>query len=382
MRWAHARILRSCLAMLAFVVWTVAAHASAIVELLDIPGSTPCRILDGSQVGEYWIVDPGDGLRLLSEDQQGNWSCSDLYGDHLYDAAGPDYRNRIYCTFYSLSSGSGVYVFDCEQRAIVDSVVLGADYPLSGLALSADGDSLFVLGCDWPRVGVVGGSWIDSGAHPDSGILWQIDLDSLSVVEQQSTSALPETIYYAETSSGPDKLLVSTQSIFGHAGDVVLLTDVFEVVEGLPKETRILSPFCLGPFSPDTFDWSDEDYLVAMCSNIHPKIEEEQYRAGIWLIDPDLSQVVNYITITDGDGRQFGAHHACASAVNPCVIFISTDYESPYDLYAVDRDTGEIIAPVGTLSGFKSEFLYETPDGLLIVTGGTCGKILIIDHGF
>jgi len=46
---------------------------------------------------------------------------------------------------------------------------------------------------------------------------------------------------------------------------------------------------------------------------------------------------------------------------------------------ATPANTGEIIETIETVEGFTSQFIYETPDGLLIVTGGDSEKILIID---
>ena len=191
------------------------AFASAIITQIPTPDRYPYRIFDGTEDDSYWIVTISGGLMLLERDASGYWTTTEYPIGYVSDAAGPDSRGWLHCSCYIPETGAMYLIFDCTQKVVHQSILLGSDYQLSGVCLSPDETSAFVLGMDWPRIGEIGGSYIESGAHPDSGILWRIDLNTLTVADQGITAALPSTIYYAETTSGPGKILVSTKAVVG-----------------------------------------------------------------------------------------------------------------------------------------------------------------------
>jgi len=174
-------IILSFCAFVFVLAMQVPVQASSVLQTIERPGSHVYRILAGTASGEYWVADLGNGLRLLTEDSQGIWTCSQPFGDPLYDFTGPDINGYFYCSDYSLETGSCVRVFDCDMKTILQTIALGTDYPVTGLSLSSDMTNLFVLGQDWPRLGE-SYSFIDSGGHRDSGIVWKIDTTSLTVV--------------------------------------------------------------------------------------------------------------------------------------------------------------------------------------------------------
>lgn len=354
------------------------SHASAILYSFESPDSNYYRVLPGTETGEYWIVSRGEGLQLITVDENGIWQLEGMYGYGQYDAIGPDYRNRIYCTGLP-GLNSGISVFNCsqQQRDVEDTLILGADYPLNCLALSPDQSSLYVVGYDWPRIGECG-SPLDVGAHLDSGIIWQIDLNTMTINDQNITAALPENVFYVDNPSGPDKLYVSTEQGMIYNNKILCVTDVL-LASGMSRQSQIYSPVIFEQYRNDFLQWSDDPPRIAMLCNEDVDLEEEQYHAGIVLIDPQTDEVVDWLIITDETGLEFGVQHACISDVHPGVVYISTNVASPFDLMAIDYDTGEVLDKLDTPQGFHSQFIYETPDGLLIVTGGTSGKILIID---
>jgi len=115
-----------------------------------------------------------------------------------------------------------------------------------------------------------------------------------------------------------------------------------------------------------------------MCCNVDDWIGEPEYMAGFWIINTELAEVVDRLTIDYG-GRIVGVRHACVSSIDPCVVYVNPDLAYVPDLLAIDHDSGDVLWTIPLVEDFKPEFIYEIPDGRLIVTGGTSGKILIID---
>ncbi len=364
--------------LLTFILASQSLFAATVLDEIQTTDFKPERILVGCQPNEYWIVDSGDGLILLEENPPGNWTYSHYPIGYVTDATGPDSIGRIYCSSYIDGAGSVIQVFDCFNRVVVDNIYITSDSRLRGLTLSPDNSYIYVLNWGWPVFGE-SYSWVESAAHQDSGIIWQIDTSTLTVVDQGITCALPETIYYAETISGRDRLLISAREVAAISYGVGSIVDVILPVRGLPRETWMVSPRSPMPYRNDFFLWSEEDMLVAMCCATEPDIREPEFMAGLWIIDPELCEVVDYIDIVNQYGGYIGVRHACVSSVYPGHVYISSSTGGPDDLFIIDHDTGEIIETIETVEDFTSQFIYETPDGLIIVTGGDSEKILIID---
>ena len=364
------------ISMFGLLLCPSAGLGSTILNTIYAPNTEFYRVLAGTQPDQYWVVDSGAGLRLLAQDQLGNWSLSNDYGCPLYDAVGPNQQGLIFTSSGLQDSSSGLCIFNSSSRTVVDSVSLGPDYPIRSLCISSDGGYVYMLGWDWPRVGQ-SGSFFDSGGHRDSGIIWKIDTSTFAVVDQGITAALPETIFYADSESGP-RLFVSTQEIAAWNTSMASAVDIISSARGLPRENQMLSPRNTEDDRNDFIKWSDTEPLVAMCCGVDTYMHDPQYMAGLWIINTDLAQVVNRLTITF-NGRIYGVRHACVSRVYPSDVDIVPDIGTPEELFIIDKDTGAVTGTIPLPTGFNAEFIYEIPYGRLIVTGGESGKILIID---
>ncbi len=84
------------------------------------------------------------------------------------------------------------------------------------------------------------------------------------------------------------------------------------------------------------------------------------------------------LTIGSG-GREYGVSHACKSNVFLCEVYVTPSTAAPRELFVVDTDLGTIVDTIPLPEDFLPQFIYQTPDGRLIVTGGASGKIAIID---
>jgi len=71
------------------------------------------------------------------------------------------------------------------------------------------------------------------------------------------------------------------------------------------------------PYQNDFVLWSEEDMLVAMCCTPNRDMQEPEFLAGLWIIDPELGEVVDYIDIVNQYGGHIGVRHACVSSVYP-----------------------------------------------------------------
>ena len=227
---------------------------------------------------------------------------------------------------------------------------------------------------DWPRLGESGDPF-DSAFHADTGILWEIDTSTLQIVDQGITGALPETIFCTDSSS----LLVSAHQHHRLNWSSTSMVDIILRQRGLPRTSQIRCAWPgSSPYTWDFLPWSDEAPLVAMCCGIDPSMNDPDYMAGLWIIDTDLAQVVNRLTITY-NGRSLGVMHACISQVISGSVYVVPWLATTVQLYVIDKDTGVVTGTIPLPSGFNAEFVYEISDGRLIVTGGESGKILIID---
>src|SRR3990172_370129 len=177
MRVSRLIIVRPTFVAIMMLLSTSNANASNLVAEFESPDAEFNRILSGATAGENWISDRGNGLRRLVMDQQGVWNIDDyLYAIPHFDINGPDGRDYLYIVGGLVDGSSGITVFDCNQRLVIQEISLGTGYPLAGMTISNDHDYLYCLGYDWPRIGE-SYSFIDSGAHRDAGIVWRIDLN-------------------------------------------------------------------------------------------------------------------------------------------------------------------------------------------------------------
>jgi hypothetical protein len=357
-------------------------QGSSVVQTIDVAGARPERILPGVSGSDFWIVNTGYGLLHLYEPRPDVWDCTELPIGPVYDACGPDAGGLIYCSFFSSSiPAGGFYVFDCAGGSVQQTVLLCSDCPIKGVALSSDESRLYVLGRGWPRLGQ-SGDWGESDAHPDSGIVWEIDITSpdYDVLDQGITAALPTTIHYVESVTGPDKLFIFCSEIFSLAKPRSCRVDVISLVPGLPREAQILSPFQDYFYLNDLVEWSDEDPLIALCNSfIYSEPEHPEYMDGLWIINTETDSVVETIPVVTSGSDWRGARHALVSEVHPGWVYVTPGSWAADQVRIIDHDTGAYINRIDLADYCIPEFMYELPDGRLIVTAGLAERILIID---
>ena len=115
-----------------------------------------------------------------------------------------------------------------------------------------------------------------------------------------------------------------------------------------------------------------------MCVSVDSSMDDPNYMAGLWIIDTSIAQVINRLTI-NYNGRDLGVLHACVSQVSPCDAYIAPAIDQFEKILVIDYFTGAVTSTIPLPSGCTAEFVYEMPDGNLIVTTGKTGNILIID---
>jgi DNA-binding beta-propeller fold protein YncE len=376
------------------VLATVTAYLTKASKfsVLFIPSGAPYRILPGSSQNSYWVVNREHGLVFVSKGIGGIWFYSLYNIGRVFDATGPDSNGLIYCSFTDLAPSypCGVYVFDSVSRTVVDTISL--DRMPSGLSLSSDGQNLYVAAWGWPLPDEPYNEG-DAVSHPDSGIIWKIDVATRQIIAATSVGALPSTIYTFPSDRG-DRLIVSQHQIVF----VETTGSTMHYIEGENNQidivdatsfTRIAqldSPWNrVDNYSYTMLDWADG--VVAVCCPAvsyeiqgHPELQD-----GIWLVDPVSATVVNRVHITDGNGVAVGAFHAVVSQTYPSQAYVSlAAFQSPSqpsgDILVVDYPSGQYIRSIDiTGSGCLPFFMQELSDGNLMVTGGETGKILIID---
>lgn len=362
---------------LAFPCWT----GAEVLATIDTPGRCPYRILDDPQSGAYWILLRWGGLSLLAEDENGDWSSTEFIIEPVYDAAGPDAQGRMYLSFADYGT-SGVYVFDCASKTIEHTIVLGTDYLMRGLALSTDETRLYVLGWDWPRVGQWHSGYPESASHRDSGLLWEIDTSTFQVLRQGVVSALPKTIYCADN----DVLLVYSNEVHW-LFDIMpqskaAMIDVVVTEPTLERVAQIQTIFSDSDYNCDFIDWSDQEPLVTMFASSLDWNQEDnyEYMSAIWIINTETNEVVETMKVFDERDVERYVNHGVLSDVHPGRLYVTVAGGPQGEgVYAIDKDTGEVIDRIFTGYGVRPEFVYEIPDGRLIVTCPHNEKILIID---
>jgi hypothetical protein len=355
---------------------------SEVLYTIDTPGHSPARIAPDIIPGNYWVLDGGGyGLIYLQENPDSTWTSSEYPIDYVSDLAYLSDHSQLFLTYYSIYEGSGVHIFNCLNQQISSTIELGSDYVVTGLALSSDETLLYVLGWDWPRLG----NYYSLGAsisHPDTGIIWVVDLTTLEVERYDGiVGSNPETIICTESASGFDKLIVFTGQVkhyfmYGDASQ----TYIIRTDRGLQREAVIDTPYAWEtPYISDLIDWSDTEPLVAICCLVEDW-DYENFKKGLWILNTETGQIVDRLSILDPSGHFRPVIHAYISQINPCNIYISAwTGQNGWGILVIDYDTGSLISTIDTGPDFEPNFIYETPEGLLIVTGGESGKILIID---
>ncbi len=357
------------------------AQSAEILSEILTQDSKPYRILQGSASNEFWVVDERAGLILLVENPPGSWTQEPFAVGHVADAVGPDSDGLLYCSSFVTGLGSVVQVFDTASRQITNTLFLGQDYILTGLALSTDQDKLYVLGWDWPRAGQFGG-WVEIPGHPDEGLIWEIDTATLAVSPDVAmVGSMPQTIYYAE-GDDYDKLYLYTGEHGPLGGWLAGWVDVIGLIRGFPRVARIsTSSVSDYPYVNDLIKWSDTDPFMVICNRCVDRLTGyPEYSQGIWIVNTDTDSVVQRFTILDSDGHVRGVKHACVSQVHPGTAYLSLGFGGPAaEIAVIDCSTGQVIDSIRADRVFTPEFIYELPDGRLIVTGGRTSNILIID---
>ena len=362
------------------LTFPIASSASILTEI-GTPDLEPYRILEDQQPDTYWIVLRWGGLLCLTEDENDNWSFVEHTIQPVFDATGPDGDGRLYLSFADYGE-SGVYVFDCASKMIEHTIVLGTDYLMRGLALSTDETRLYVLGWDWPRVGEFGGP--EDIRHRDEGLVWEIDTSTYQVLRQGLVSSFPITIFYTDS----DTLLVYSGEKH-HLFDIwpqsrAAMVDVLATEPNLTRMAQIqtIYSYYYGSYEHDFIDWSDEEPLVAMFASSLDWNQEEnyEYMSAIWIINTETNEVVQTLKVFDERPVEVYVNHGVLSDVHPGCVYVTT-HPGPLGegVYAIDKDTGATINRIFTGYGVCPEFVYEIPDGRLIVTCPSNEKILIIE---
>jgi hypothetical protein len=363
---------------------TEIGNCGSIINVIDTLNGHPCRILSGTSPNEFWICEPGVGLGNLVEPQSGIWEYTEYITNSGQDACGPDLYGKIYLSDYSQDyPGGGFQVFDTNLKIIEDTILLSESSPTSGIALSPDQSSLILLGWGWPVLGE-GMGFYDGFRHPDTGIIWEIDLTShnYEIMNQGYTAALPKTLFYETNSNEFDQIYVYCAEIQSPPSINGLL-DVLNVDRALPRTTQLNCPAIEFNYVNAIIDWSYSDPFVAVCAENVLKIDNApEYLEGLWIINTETNQVVETIPVTSSHGHPIGVTYALVSQVNPGVVYISPglgDYAD--ELIVMDYYTHEIVDYISfdAYDHMVPWFIYEMADGRLIITSGSYSKIAIVD---
>jgi DNA-binding beta-propeller fold protein YncE len=155
--------------------------------------------------------------------------------------------------------------------------------------------------------------------------------------------------------------------------------DIVSTERGFPRLAQYLTTHTYAKYANDFFEWSDYEHSAAMCVVSTEDWEGyEEYNFGLWIIDTETNEVVDKIQVVDEEGNNVGVCHGILSEVYPGRVYLALAYALNNSVIAIDHDTSELIESLPTGGGYV-DFLYELPDGRLIVTKGEAGEILIID---
>ena len=130
--------------------------------------------------------------------------------------------------------------------------------------------------------------------------------------------------------------------------------------------------------------WSDDGRYVAMCNPELANIPSRpMFMSNIWIIDTQTNTISSTIQAEGPAGTGFGLVSVTPSSVYPGLAYTALGQWDP-STYAnigiIQKATGQLVRMIDTEGeAFRPQFIYELPDGRLIVTGGESHKILIID---
>ena len=355
-------------------------QATTILNEIDTLDAEPYRILPGMTPDEYWIVDKWNGLILLKEDPPGTWTTEYYPIDRLFDACGPDSRGYIYCCVWPWDADGTVAVFDSTATppSVIETVNLGGRYIVSGAELSPDESSLYVIGTDW------GGPSYESGTHPDTGIIWELDLTSpgFPVINQGVLPALPQSLIYIEPEYGPDRLFVYCIEREFSVRPYASKLEVLEIAPGFPHLTQLIVPFAEEYIyhNPMVF-WDQGETLIALSNPYCYEVQNDpRYKDGLWLIDTTTDTIVQTITVLESHGVPRGAGFTLISQAHPGWVYVCLGLgTASSEISIIDHDTGAYIGSVDTEGYPLPYFIHELADGRLIATCGHRNTILIID---
>jgi hypothetical protein len=231
-------------------------------------------------------------------------------------------------------------------------------------------------------VGEFWDGWAASASHRDSGLLWEIDTSTYQVLREGVVSALPKTIYCADN----DVLLVYSNEVHW-LFDIMpqskaAMIDLVGTEPTLERVAQIQTIFSDSDYNCDFIDWSDEQPLVAMFASSLDWSQEDdyEYMSAIWIINTETNEVVQTLKVFDERPVEVYINHGVLSDVHAGRVYVTT-HPGPLGegVYAIDKDTGATINRIFTGYGVCPEFVYEIPDGRLIVTCPRNEEILIID---
>jgi len=373
------RILPFVVILCAITLLMTRSYAHNEFDFIQIADTKNKRILYDNNINGYWVASWPHGLILLTEDQPGQWSYQRYILDWVYDICGPDSNGYLYCTHWRLPEDSGIYVFNTITRTVVYDIDPFPGHKLTGLTLNQDETRLYVLGRTSSQSW---GSWME----PDTGIVFEIDITSptYDILDQGITSALPSTIYYSESNTGPDKLVIYCIQM-NHYTEYRRVpecrTDIIEVSPGLPRVAQLRTSFQGSkPFYNDMIKWSDDPPLVALL-NMQAWFAYHEYPdvySSILILNTDTHEIVNRINLYGDTGGLQGASHGVISNVYPGWVYFTIG-SSGGEVNIIDYNTGSFIKRIPFPTDIKPDFLCETPDGRLIVTGFKDDRIFIVD---
>ena len=329
------------------------------------------RILPDNESNRYWIIGSLEGIYLLTESPLGSWSLDLIPNDDVYDAAGPTSNGLIYCT---ADTGPPQYesyisVFDTNQSAFVDAIDLPWDYPTGPIALSEDGDTLYITaGTNQEH------ATSDRPVPVDSGLLIEIDIASESVVRTVSIQPWAHSIFVWND----QMILVSCdfwQYIWDPTDDMEEQKSVVDIVS-LDSFTRTSEIYCGAALHRDTNDFIawDESHVALLNEWLYGDFEDPQFGYGIWLINPLTGAVDGTVRVNDVYGFSRGVRHACISRERENTLYVTpgtinqVEPTFDYSILVTDLD-GNYIDRGPLPEDFKPEYIVETDDCKLVVTG-------------
>jgi len=371
-------------AMMALMLPSRVPATTVFINLIS--DSRPYRILPGA-ADNYWIVDQGHGLILLTKTPPDVWSVQYFSISGAFDATGPDPDGRLFVSVRAAQPS--VKIFDTNSRAVVASIPIydGAWHYPNGLALSTDYSHLYVCAPAWPAVGEFF-SYVDSGLHPDSGRVYDIDLATNTISRTAVVGALPQTIHlspYNELLVSADEMYDIKEPVNSELVSVVGQEEYVDIID-LQSFTRMQRIACNSNWSydytNDLAQWNSDGRYVAVCNpEAYGIASHPAFSDAIWIIDTADNSVSSTIGVIDSNHR-YGAKSLIVSDACTDGAYVAInqyDDTNSQRILLIDKSSGEVEQAVDTGTEIIPEFLYELPDGRLIVTGGVSGKLAIID---